>query len=199
MAELDLDSFAALLFDLDGTLADTMPLHNQAWIETLQEYGYPMTAEILMEYAGVSNVKTVEIFNKRFNWNLNPQEIAHKKESNVTEKLKELSEPVAATFAIVKKYSGKKPMAIVSGGAKVQVENILRRLNLLQYFSVLITAESTERGKPFPDPFLMAAEKLNVSPKDCVVFEDGAAGIKAAQACEMKIVFVGTDFSLKWL
>ncbi len=110
-----IDNFSTLLFDLDGTLADSMALHNQAWLETLQEFGCPMTAEILQEYAGISNPKTVTIFNQRFGWKLDPQLIAQKKEQRFRE-IQHRLKPIESVWQIAKEYFQKKPMAIVSGG-----------------------------------------------------------------------------------
>lgn len=198
MKHLKIDSFSALLFDLDGTLADTMPLHNKAWIETLKDHGYEMTYEILSEYAGVPTFKTVELFNERFNWNLEPHTILKHKEEKAAEGMKSVT-TIHSTLEVVKHYHGVKPMAIVSGGMRVNVEALLRKLNLHDYFSVFVGADSTEKGKPHPDPFLLAAKLLNVDPKKCLVFEDGMAGIKGAQSCGMSVVHVGPDFSLKAL
>ena len=185
----------ALLFDLDGTLADTMPIHNQAWIETLAKYNCMMTNEILLEYAGVPNHKTVEIFNRRFSWSLSPSDIAEQKEARVIQLLADVK-PVQSVLEVVNRYHGKIPMAIVSGGSRELVEFILTKLGLLNQFSHLVTAESTNRGKPNPDPFLLAASKLKVHPTECLVFEDGQAGIQAARTAQMKIIFVDSNHHL---
>ncbi|MGZ3790237.1 MAG: HAD family hydrolase [Bacteriovorax sp.] len=198
MENLNINLFSALLFDLDGTLADTMPLHNQAWIETLKSFNCRMTNEILYEYAGVPNLKTVELFNQRFGWSLDPEKVAEKKEAKFLEQLNFIS-PIESTLKIVKDYYGKKPMAIISGGNRSLVELILKRTQLLEYFSVCVCAESTVRGKPHPDPFLLAARELNVSPENCLVFEDGRLGIEAAQSCGMSVVQVLSDFKLQAL
>ncbi|MDD4974136.1 MAG: HAD-IA family hydrolase [Bacteriovorax sp.] len=198
MKTLNISLFSALLFDLDGTLADTMPLHNQSWIETLKSFDCKMTNEILNEYAGIPNIKTVKLFNQRFGWSLDPELVVKKKEAKVLEKLDFVS-PIESTLKIVKHYHGKKPMAIVSGGNRFLVELILQRMMLLEYFSVLVSAESTVRGKPSPDPFLFAARELNVSPANCLVFEDGLPGIKGAQSCGMSVVQVLADFKLQAL
>lgn len=202
MKNFDIDSFSAFLFDLDGTLANTMPLHNQAWIETLQGFGCQMTNEILLEYAGISNTKTVEIFNQRFQWSLDPEKVAQKKEALAIERLGAVMVGdlrIESTMEIIKKYFGKKPMAIVSGGARHLVEMVLDRLLIRECFSVLVCAESTSKGKPNPDPFLLAAHELNVDSVNCLVFEDGQAGIIGAQSCGMKVVLVEPDFKLKVL
>lgn len=172
-----------------------MPLHNQAWIETLKELGCAMTSEILFEYAGMTNNKIVEIFNQRFNWNLDAVSVVREKENRFLQSINQVTliDPVVA---IAKAYAGIKPMAIVSGGAPEMVRNILNTLNLDSYFPIKVCAGDTQRGKPSADPFLFAAEQLQVAPEKCLVFEDGDAGIAGAKLASMGIIKVQADFSL---
>lgn len=198
MENLSMNLSSALLFDLDGTLANTMPMHNQAWIETLTSFNCNMTSEILYEYAGVPNLKTVELFNQRFGWSLDPEKVVEKKEAKFLAQLDFIA-PINSTLEIVKHYYGTKPMAIVSGGNRFLVELILQKLKLSEYFTVCVCAESTLKGKPCPDPFLFAARELSVSPENCLVFEDGAPGIEGARSCGMSVVQVMSDFKLRAL
>ena len=185
----------ALLFDLDGTLADSMPIHNKAWIQTLAQYNCKMTDQILQKYAGVPNAKTVEIFNQQFGWSLVPEKIAFEKEEAVKTLLHEV-QPIWPVKKIVEDFHQKIPMTIVSGGSLDLVEFILGKLQMTHFFDHLITAESTPRGKPAPDPFLKASELVGVPAQSCLVFEDGEAGIQGARAAGMKVVRVMPDFSL---
>jgi HAD superfamily hydrolase (TIGR01509 family) len=189
--------YSAFLFDLDGTLADSMKLHNQAWIKTYKDLGLVMTNEILQEYAGVPSVKTVQILNDRFNWNLLPEHIAGIKERTFLTSLDQIS-VVQPVYKIVEKLKDK-PMAIVSGGTRDNVEKTLSILKVRHHFEVVVCAEDTKRGKPSPDPFLKAAELLKINPKDCLVFEDGEAGILSAQACGMGVVKVNSKQELIYL
>jgi HAD superfamily hydrolase (TIGR01509 family) len=195
---LPLDKFAAFLFDLDGTLADSMGLHNRAWIQTLNEMGLIMTEEILLEYVGISNVRTVDIFNRRFGWTLDPASVARAKENRFFADFDKMN-PVEPVLNIAKTYQGQKPMAVVSGGSRAVVGRILKNLQIESLFQERVCAEDTSRGKPFPDPFLRAADLLKVQPSQCLVFEDGEAGIRGAQACGMGVVRVAQDFSLTFL
>lgn len=185
-------SYDALLFDLDGTLIDSMPLHNEAWIEVLSEYGHTMTSEILTEYMGIPNFKTVQIFNERFGWSLDPQQITNQKEARFLEKLKHVK-AIDVTVQVAHENFGRVPMAIVTGSAQALALELIRLLDIEKYFSVVITAEDTKLHKPDPEPFLLAAQKLKVQPHNCVVFEDGAIGIQAAFKANMKVVKVVRD------
>jgi HAD superfamily hydrolase (TIGR01509 family) len=195
---LPIDEYEALLFDLDGTLADSMGLHNRAWIETLREFGLKMTEEILMEYTGIPNFKTVEIFNQRFGWTLDPRTVALKKENRFFEDFDQMP-AVEPVLKIAKEYFNKKPMAIVSGGSREVVSRILTNLKIEHLFSAKVCSEDTLHGKPSPEPFLLAAKLLGLPAPRCLVFEDGSAGILGAQACGMGVVKVSPDFTLNFL
>lgn len=197
-SKLPLEQFDALLFDLDGTLADSMGLHNRAWIQTLGDLGHSMTEEILNEYTGIPNAKTVEIFNQRFGWSLDAKTVAQAKESRFFMDFDQMPaiEPVVS---IAKAYHKKKPLAVVSGGSRNVVHRILGNLNIEALFQAIVCAEDTFHGKPSPDPFLRAADLLQIEPKKCLVFEDGAAGIQGAQACGMGVVRVLPGFELSYL
>ncbi|MGZ3690726.1 MAG: HAD family hydrolase [Pseudobdellovibrio sp.] len=184
--------FKALLFDLDGTLIDSMPLHNRAWKEILADHGCVMTDEILTEYTGVPNRKTVEIFNKRFGWKLNPEHIADLKETRFLQILKDIK-TIKITVDVARENFGKVPMAIVTGSVKAPAIELIKLLDIEKYFSVVVTAEDTKNHKPDPEPFLLAARKLGVEPQKCLVFEDGALGIQGAHAAGMKVIKVVAD------
>lgn len=199
MIPSSLEHYDALLFDLDGTLADSMKIHNQAWIETLRNLGCPITHETLYEFAGVPNEKTIEIFNQRFGWNLDPVSVAIDKEAEFLKNIEKIS-PIEPVLKIAREnFKKNKPMAIVSGGSRALVERILSVLEIEELFSVRVCAEDVARGKPHPDPFLYAAKLLKVRPEKCIVFEDGSAGIQGAKAAGMAVVKVGSDFEMKLL
>jgi len=198
MKNLQIEHYDALLFDLDGTLADTMPLHNQAWISALKDLGYPMTPEILFEYAGVSTFKTAEIFNERFGWELNPQSFASEKDNRFLQNI-HLVRPIEGVLKIAKQNFQRKPMAIVSGGSRLMIESILNTLQIGDLFPIRICAEDTLHGKPHPEPFLSAARLLKVKPEKCLVFEDGEPGIQGAKLSAMGVVKVGLNHELLFL
>lgn len=193
-----INSFEALLFDLDGTLVDSMNLHNKAWISTIKEQGHLITPDILFEYAGVANHIIVEELNKRFDWNLNPTIVVEEKEQRFLNNLHQVK-PIDAVESIVRKFSNKKSMAIVSGGNRQTVMETLDAILLKDFFNVIVCAGDTNLGKPFPDPFLRAAELLSVKPEKCLVFEDGEAGIQGALQANMNIIKVNADHSLQRL
>jgi len=181
--------FKAYLFDLDGTVADSMPLHYRAWEQAIAEAGGTFPEDVFYELGGVPIVHVVEILNERYGYHMPPAETAHKKEELYLTLIHEV-QPIASVVAHITAMHGKIPLAIVSGSPRASIENTLKTLHLTGCFDLLVGAEDYTRGKPDPEPFLTAAARLKVDPKDCLVFEDANAGIESAKAAGMQWVHV---------
>ena len=181
--------FAAYIFDCDGTLADTMPTHYQAWQVALGEHANEFPEAMFYELGGVPTSRIVEIINERHGYSLPVNETVEHKEALFLQ----LSSNIAAiepVVALARQYHGVKPLAVASGGHRRIVLNTLRALGIAELFQAVVTAEDYRRGKPAPDPFLEAALRLDVPPEQCLVFEDTATGIAAATAAGMQSVLV---------
>jgi beta-phosphoglucomutase family hydrolase len=183
--------FEAFLYDCDGTLADTMAAHIEAWVRELDSKGVRISGDLIYELAGMPATKTVEIINERYQVNLDPEGIAKAKEERFfdhymgqIEGITEVCEHLKAMAKIGKK------IAVVSGGRTRVVTKTLQILGLDHLVEVVICAEDVKHGKPHPEPFLMAAERLGVSPESCLVFEDADLGIQSAMAAGMQTVRV---------
>ena len=179
-----------LIFDLDGTLADNMPLHFQAWSSAITSYGFPCELEEMLKYAGLSTYKiALEVFKKN-KGNHDPKlarELAEKKIREY-DKVHDQTKPIPEIVNIVYQYFGKLPMAVGTGGIRAAAIKTLDLLNLSKYFVALVAAEDVENHKPEPDTFLKCAELMNVDPVKCLVFEDGDRGVEAARRAGMKVV-----------
>lgn len=183
--KLNIDPKAkALIFDLDGTLADTMPVHFQAYKNILQDYGIEFTPELFGTLAGVPAVDTIRKLNEQFGTNMVPEEVGHFKEGEY-EKIMYKMKPVEPVVELVKEYHGRLPMAVGTGGYKRLAWKTLEILGLDKYFEILVSAEDVRHPKPHPETFLKCAELLGVQPEVCQVFEDGDPGIQAATAAGM--------------
>ena len=182
-------SFGAYLLDLDGTLADSMPLHLRSWQQAVRENGGDFPTALFWAWGGIPLTRTVEMLNERLGYTLDPKTVVHRKEQLYLTMLDELK-PVAAVLAVVEAQHGRLPMAIVSGSPRLTIERTLATLKLGHYFETLVGMEDYSRGKPDPEPFLVAAQRLGVAPANCLVFEDAEAGFEAAAAAGMALVRV---------
>jgi beta-phosphoglucomutase-like phosphatase (HAD superfamily) len=182
--------FSAYLFDLDGTVADTMPLHFQTWSQAVTEHGGSFPEDLFYDFGGIPLPRTVELLNEQLGYTMPPQETAQRKEQLYLEVLKGGTglRAVASVLAVIERDHGLIPFAIVSGSPHASIEHTLVSLGLRDKFDVIVGAEDYSRGKPDPEPFLTAAVRLGVQPGSCLVFEDADAGIASAEAAGMQWV-----------
>jgi HAD superfamily hydrolase (TIGR01509 family) len=180
--------FPGAIFDCDGTLADTMPLHYRAWAQALEAYDAHFPEQLFYDLGGVPTVDLVHILNERFGYTLPAEETAHAKEA-LYEVLLPHAAPVPMVVELVRAYHGRVPQAVASGGLRRLVDKTVAALGLTDHFHAVCTAEDVPRGKPEPDLFLLAAERMGVPAKGCLVFEDSDLGLEAARRAGM----VGVD------
>lgn len=190
MKKLEINPKAkALIFDLDGTLADTMPVHFWAYKNILMDYGIDFTPELFGTLAGVPAVGTIQKLNEQFGTQMDPERIGHFKEAEY-EKIMHKMKPVEPVVELAKEYYGKLPMAVGTGGYKRLAWKTMKILGLDKYFEILVSSEDITHPKPHPETFLKCAELLGVEPEFCQVFEDGDLGIQAANAAGMMSTLV---------
>ena len=193
MKKLEINSKArALIFDLDGTLADSMPIHFWAYKNILKDYGIDFTPELFGTLAGVPAVGTIERLNAMFGTSMDPEAIGHYKEDEY-EKIMHKMKPIEPVVNLVKRYYGKLPMAVGTGGYRRLAWKTMEILGLDKYFDILVSTDDVQRPKPYPDTFLKCAELMDVDPAVCEVFEDGDLGIQAAKNAGMIATLV-TDY-----
>jgi HAD superfamily hydrolase (TIGR01509 family) len=180
--------FKAYLFDCDGTIVDSMPLHFVAWQKALAEHGCTdFSEELFYQLGGLPVVAVVEQLNRRDGLNIPVEPFAVRKEQLYYDLIHELK-AVPEVLEEIHRVHGSIPFAVVSGSTLESVEKSLNVLGIRDLFDVLVCAGDYERGKPDPEPFLLAAAQLGVAPKDCLVFEDADAGLEAGKAAGMKYV-----------
>lgn len=177
---------AALIFDCDGTLADTMPAHYKAWTAMLGRFNIPFpeprfyamggmpTASIIRALAGEAGVGVTDV-----------EALVLEKEQLFLTHLEAVA-PIQPVLAVAAAYRGKLPMAVASGGYRDTITRTLDRLGVRDWFDAMVTAEDTARHKPDPDVFLEAARRLNAEPAKCAVFEDTDIGLEAARRAGMR-------------
>ena len=189
--ELPGRDFDAYIFDCDGTLADTMGLHYDAWKMALEPHGADLPEELYYTWGGRPTREIVEALNEMQGLFMDPDAMVHHKEGLYHTLLPEVTaiEPVVA-FA--RSMHGKKPLAVASGGGRKAVSATLESLGLIPLFDAVVTSEDYVNGKPAPDPYLEAARRLGVDPAGCLVFEDTEIGRQSANAAGMECVLVQT-------
>jgi beta-phosphoglucomutase family hydrolase len=187
--KLPAGEFRAYLFDCDGTIADSMPLHYKAWKKALADYGCTYDEDLFYAWGGKPVRKIIADLNEMHGLSMPVDSLATLKESYYHAQLPELK-AIPEVLEQIEAMHGHIPFAVVSGSRRASVVGSLTALGLLDKFDVLVCAEDYKHGKPAPDCFLMAAEKMAVAPEHCLVFEDTELGIQAATAAGMKSVLV---------
>lgn len=188
--------FRGLLFDFDGTVADTMGAHLRAWNIGLAAYNLSLSKEQHQAWAGRPTRMIVQLLNEMHKVEISIEDFLKEKEVHFFSSLHEIKE-ISSVVEIIKHYHGEIPMAVVTGSRRAPVERTLAHLGLSHYFDHLICAEDYARGKPAPDCFLLGASRLGVDPKQCLAFEDAPLGIEAAHKAGMQCLHVSEHHELK--
>ena len=187
--EIPRGDFSAYLFDCDGTIADSMPLHYRAWKQALGEWDCEFDEKLFYEWGGMPIVEIVATLNRQRGLRMPVEQVAHRKEDLYFRLLPQLK-AVPEVLEHIEARHGQVPFAVVSGSALDSVTASLTRLGLLDRFDTLVCAGDYQRSKPHPEGFLLAASRLGVAPRSCLVFEDTAMGIEAATSAGMASVKV---------
>ena len=183
------EDIKGLIFDCDGTLADTMTIHTHAWQETMKRFGHDCPVDFLQPLRGMPAEEIVIRFNLEFGTDFDVKAVSDEKNKMSYEKLKTVK-PIMPVAKIALDYRGKLPMSVVSGGTRKNVIRTLEAIGMADFFKAVITADDGLKPKPDPRMFIEAAKKMDVAPELCQVFEDGDPGLEAALAAGMPLVDV---------
>lgn len=189
--DIPASDFGGYIFDCDGTLVDTMPLHYRAWSAALQRNGLKgeLDEDLFYSLGGVPTRRVAELMGAHYGLPLDPERVFHEKEDiflSMQGEMKVIQPVVDFARAVAQRA----PVAVASGGPKPIVRRTLEVTGLSELFPILVTPEDVVHGKPAPDMFLLAAAKMGVPPASCLVFEDADPGFRAAEAAGMKWVAV---------
>lgn len=180
----------ALIFDLDGTLSDSIPVHIETWFKVCDHYNCKFNPDIVAELTGMP---TIEFANRIIKDNqlegVDPEEMVKLKQSTFWESLEHLK-PHLPVVELVYKYYGKIPMAVGTGANRKSAELQLKALNILDKFDAVVTADDVTEHKPEPQTFLRCAELIKTEPDKCHVYEDGVLGMQAAKKAGMHLTDV---------
>ena len=186
-------STRGLIFDCDGTLADTMPAHFVAWTSMLSRHGIPFPEIRFYELGGVPTAQIIRILSQESGVPVTDvNAMVWEKEAAFLESIHAVK-PMEKVVAVANAYRGKLPIAVASGGYRETITRTLDVLGIRDWFDAMVTAEDTARHKPEPDVFLEAARRIGVAPEFCLVFEDTDIGLLAAKRAGMASVDVRTE------
>ena len=178
-----------LIFDCDGTLADTMPLHWRAWQVIAKKYKLHFPEDRFYSLGGVPSRDILQMLAKEQGVTLDHIQAGHEKENAYLPLMSEV-EPIHAVVEIAKANFGKIPMAVASGGTQPIIVQVLEHLKIRHLFSAVVTSEMVKHQKPAPDIFLEAARRIGVDPKFCRSYEDTDLGMQAIRSAGMDAVDV---------
>lgn len=184
------DHIKGLIFDIDGTLADTMPAHYRASVRVARQFGFEFPLDFFIKMAGIPTTDVFrELLALQHKSHISSEEVSALKEKYYLEEIPGIK-PISYTMDIVKTYAGKIPMSMGTGGTlEIAIPNI-KQIQADTYIDILVSAEDVVKHKPFPDTFLECARRMHVAPENCLVFEDALQGFKAAQAGGMDYIDV---------
>ncbi len=184
-----MDSIGAIIFDCDGTLADTMPAHYEAWIAILDRYGLEMSEDRFYALGGWPTRRVADLLIAESGRQIDAAKLSHEKEELFSETL-HLVRPIEPVVEVARRERGRLPIAVATGAVRLICERILRQIGLPGWFDAIVSSEDVERHKPSPDIFLEAARRLGVEPLRCQVYEDTDPGVEAARRAGMQYVDV---------
>jgi beta-phosphoglucomutase family hydrolase len=183
--------YDGLIFDMDGTLADTMPTHFVAWSRSLAEHGIEFSEDRFYALGGVPAAAIIEMLADEQGKSVSSEVVAEAKEALFMELLQDV-QPILPVKAIAEFHRAYMPMAIATGSPSWVAEKILKSLGIRDWFGAVVGAEDVEHAKPAPDTYLRAAELIGVDPQRCHAFEDTELGVQAAQNAGMTVVNINT-------
>ncbi|MBV7388184.1 beta-phosphoglucomutase family hydrolase [Pasteurellaceae bacterium TAE3-ERU1] len=186
------EGFAGLIFDMDGTLIDTLAAHKRAWLEMGQEYGYDFDPQLMVALTGSTTYNIAQAMMEKAGMPLTYLEEVVQRKRDLGAQYMAESAVLLPAFEVAQFYHGKKPLALGTGAHRQIVDTLFAQFDLARLFDVVVTSDDVANHKPHPDTFLQCAKGLGLAPCDCVVFEDGDYGVQAALAGNMAVFDVRT-------
>ena len=186
---MKLENVKGIIFDCDGTLADTMPLHWRAWQAVSRRHKFHFPEERFYSLGGVPSRDILKMLGEEQGIELDHAAVAREKETEYLPLIAQV-EPINTVVGVAREHFGKIPLAVASGGTRVIIEQVLRHLGIRDLFATIVTSEDIVNQKPAPDIFLEAARRIGIPPQFCRAYEDTDLGMQAIRAAGMEAVDV---------
>jgi len=186
-----------LIFDLDGTIANTMQHHFESWRFAVSPFGINFTADLFKSLTGKPATATITRLNELFDATMDPIKISHLKSEHFKTLVNSTVE-ISIVADVIRKYNTILPMSIGTGSSKIGAEKTLEVIKMNHFFDIVITADDISNPKPHPETFLKCADLMKIKPKDCIVFEDGILGIQAAKEAGMMVIDVNDYYKMEF-
>jgi beta-phosphoglucomutase len=184
----------AIIFDMDGTLIDSEPLHLLAYQAVLSRYDLGYSEKDNRDFLGRKDIDVCKALIAQHKLELSPQQLIAIKEELVKDLLRQSAAPRDGVLKVLRAGQARSlPMAVASSATLPTIEFVVDILNIREFFQTLTSGDEVAHGKPAPDVFLLAAKRLNVKPSNCLVIEDTLNGIRAAKAAEMQCIAIPCD------
>ncbi len=187
--KLTKETLKGIVFDCDGTLADTMPLHWRAWQAIARRHNFEFAEDRFYSLGGVPSRDILKMLGEEQRIALDHLAVAREKEAEYLPLIAQV-EPINTVVGVAREHFGRIPMAVASGGTRAIIEQVLEHLGIRKLFAAVVTSEDVVKQKPAPDIFLEAAKRIGVEPQFCRGYEDTDLGMEAIRAAGMEAVDV---------
>ncbi|MGF1681709.1 beta-phosphoglucomutase family hydrolase [Photobacterium minamisatsumaniensis] len=189
---MDLSAYKGIIFDMDGTLVDSMPAHLKAWEQTCAIHEVPFDAKWFYSLGGMPTIRTAQEINRRYRQNFDVKRLAETK-CKFFDEIEFKGEIIESTYDLLLEHKENMKIAVGTGCRRFNAEPLLGDTGILPLLDALVTSDDVLNHKPNPDTFLEAAKRIGLNPKDCVVFEDTELGKTAALAAGMDCYIVSQN------
>lgn len=179
----------AFIFDMDGTLVDTLPAHYEAWLQACSEFKVSFSMDYFQSLTGRPATELGKDLIRTFNMPVDPNDLVKQKEALVNEQLHKVKvfDPI---LEVIEKFHSRIPMAVGTGARREMADRILETTKLQSFFDFVVTSDDVTNYKPHPETFIKSSDHFGVDRKNCLVFEDGHLGIEAAKTAGMMVIDV---------
>lgn len=188
----------ALIFDMDGLLIDSEKLYRKASFELLNQFGKIPGEDLFKKCIGRKLAQSMAIYVEMMDLPVSPDKMLYLMQKTMTKLIGEELTMMPGALDILEFYNGKCPIALATGSTKTILKAVLEKTNIEKYFDVILSSDEVKNGKPEPDIFLKAMEKLQVENDKCIIFEDAQNGVIAGRRAGAYVIAIPNEHTIKY-